>query len=59
MAHITGPAECARASESAAPRMGVQGVLDFTNGSAQVAKAQDAHEQNAEEIQAEPLIPPP
>ncbi len=47
--HSPGPAECAVAIESAAPRMGVQGVLDFTDGFAGVAEAQHAHQQDAED----------
>ena len=38
-----------RGVQSAAPRMGVQGVLDFTNGIAEVAESQHAHQQDAED----------
>ena len=57
--HNPGPAECAVAIESAAPRMGVHGVLDCTNGVAEVVEAQPADEQEAEEESADPLITPP
>ena len=38
MTHITGPAECARRLESAAPRMGVQGVLDLEKEALELLK---------------------
>ena len=44
-----GPAECAKPLKSAAPRMGVQGVLDFTDGVTEVAESQHAHQQDAED----------
>ena len=52
-----GPAECAKPLKSAAPRMGVHGVLDCTNGVAEVIEALPADGQEAEEESADPLIP--
>ena len=54
-----GPAERAKVFRSAALRIGVQGVLDFTSGVAEIAEDQDALQQDAEERQAEPRVTPP
>ena len=53
-----GPAECAKPPKSAAPRMGVQGVLDSSDESAEIAEVQDAHHKDAEESLNYPSLNP-